>query len=77
VEVVAGEVNATYFDFSVQTADGARYEGDFPPIEPRLAEFDLAAGNTVRGFILVDAPAGNHLLRWEPSFATAVGLWRY
>ena len=77
VEVLSGEVSAIYLDFSVQTADGARYDGDYPPIEPRLDEFDLAAGATIRGFVLVDAPPGNHLLRWEPSFSTGVGLWRF
>jgi hypothetical protein len=77
VEVIAGEVNATYFDFSVQTVDGSRFAGDFPPIEPRLASFDLQAGGTVRGYVLVDAPPGNHMIRWEPTFATTVGLWRY
>lgn len=77
VELISGDVSATYFDFSVQTADGGRYAGTFPPVEPRLATFDMTPGSVVRGFVLVDAPAGDHLLRWEPTFANTAGIWRY
>jgi hypothetical protein len=77
VQVVRGDVAASYFDFAVQAADGAKYDGDFPPVEPRLASFDLHAGQTARGYVLVDAPTGHNLLRWEPIFAGNSAVWRY
>jgi hypothetical protein len=77
VQVVRGDVSASYFDFAVQAADGSKYDGDFPPVEPRLAAFDLHAGQTGRGYVLVDAPNGHNLLRWEPIFAANGAVWRY
>jgi hypothetical protein len=77
VEVVRGDVSASYIDFAVQTADGYRYKGDYSPVDPQLASFGLRAGQKARGFVLVDAPVGHNLLQWEPIFAANSAVWRY
>jgi len=77
VEMVTGSANVYPLSFFAQTADGSRYESTYDTVGSRLDADDLAAGQKVTGNIVFDVPADNHLIYWEPLFATSKANFRY
>lgn len=77
VETIRGETTASPDDFYIQTSDGSRYDGSFTTVEPKLFTLDLKAGQKVRGNVVIDAPAGHHILSWEPLFATQPAKFQF
>jgi hypothetical protein len=77
VQVVSGTVNVYPLHFFGVSPDGSRYDATYDEVGARLDADDLGSGQKVTGNIVFDVPNGNHLLYWEPLFATSRANYRY
>jgi len=77
VQMVAGKANVYPLSFFGVSPDGSRYDATYQEVGARLDADDLAAGQKVTGNVVFDVPDGNHLIYWEPLFATSRANFRY
>lgn len=73
-------VNPLYFKY--QLANGRTYDtldgnAAFAGFEPQLASETLSAGQSTRGYVAFDVPAGGRLIQLTDPLFSTVGQWRF